>query len=357
MSITVIINSYNKSEYIVRAINSVLAQKYLDFELICLDAGSTDGSLQLIANIKDVRFKWHAIENKGISAAKNFGAKLASYSIITFLDADDYWHPNFLLEIDFLSKSYPKADAFSTAYYKVSFSSSDAVVFPKNGIIHLEDFLYFRTSAWGIHTSSFAVKKKKFFEWGGFPLSLFSPRRRKSWLIDCNGLILADYRDYYWPGKSSKHLDDIAIPKSIKTIQDLELEVPGCGGEDQFLHDNAIINGRLAYSDKLLSHWSCDVPGQASTQRNSFIYPTLVILGLNKSKIDNSLATKYKKYYIYQLLVPMKELLFSCQYKNIVNILLGNNFFVFFRAQELLILPFILIWHYLNFKLKKTKFY
>jgi glycosyltransferase involved in cell wall biosynthesis len=83
---------YNKRAYVTRAIKSVQKQTFTNWELIIINDGSTDGSFDEIPR-DDYRIRLFHQENKGPSAARNKGIKSASGDLITFLDADDYYHP------------------------------------------------------------------------------------------------------------------------------------------------------------------------------------------------------------------------------------------------------------------------
>ncbi len=87
---SVIIPVYNRERFIARAIESVLAQTYRDFELIVVDDGSTDATPQIAARYP-VRLLRQ--ENRGVSAARNLGITAARGRIIAFLDSDDAWKP------------------------------------------------------------------------------------------------------------------------------------------------------------------------------------------------------------------------------------------------------------------------
>lgn len=356
ISVSVIISSYNKAQYIARAINSVLCQKYLDFEIICLDAGSSDGSREILSEIRDSRFRLYQVCNNGISAAKNLGVVLATKKFVTFLDADDYWEPNFLSEINNLSEDYAGCQAYCTGYYRIAKSNKFPIQYHSGGLIELHDYLYFRTNGWGLHTSSFVIRKNSFNEYGGFPVNLFTRDGNKSWLVDCNGLILASYDGYFWSGKSAKVTDEIKIPHVLRKYADLRIEVPGCGGEDQFLHDNAIFKGKVAYSRGLLSNWSCDVPGQDSTLVHSLVYPTLIVIGLNISKLNIVYKRLIETYYFYQLVTPFKEILVYGKVKNIAILLTGNKFFDSVSAFNKITFPISFLSYYLLFKFRKFKY-
>lgn len=94
---SVVIPLYNKAHTIVRTINSVLSQVYTNFEIIIIDDGSTDDSIDLInKNFNDYRIKIFSQRNLGVSAARNMGIRLSQGDYIAFLDADDEWMPYYL---------------------------------------------------------------------------------------------------------------------------------------------------------------------------------------------------------------------------------------------------------------------
>jgi glycosyltransferase involved in cell wall biosynthesis len=77
---------------VVRAVASVMAQDYDDFELIVVDDGSTDDTRNRLSPFKN-RMQYVYRENSGVSAARNKGIRLASGDLIAFLDSDDVWLP------------------------------------------------------------------------------------------------------------------------------------------------------------------------------------------------------------------------------------------------------------------------
>ncbi|WP_339926338.1 glycosyltransferase family A protein [uncultured Cyclobacterium sp.] len=93
---SIIIPLYNKARYIQRAIEAVLAQTFQEFEIIVVNDGSTDGGEKLLEGYKDDRIKIINKKNQGVSIARNTGIKHANFFYIAFLDADDYWHKNYL---------------------------------------------------------------------------------------------------------------------------------------------------------------------------------------------------------------------------------------------------------------------
>jgi glycosyltransferase involved in cell wall biosynthesis len=95
-TVTAIIPTYNRCDFLSQTINSVLAQDYGDFEILVIDDGSIDNTRQTIAEIKDNRIKYFHKNNGGASSARNIGLKNAQGQFICFLDSDDLWPDNFL---------------------------------------------------------------------------------------------------------------------------------------------------------------------------------------------------------------------------------------------------------------------
>jgi len=113
---SVIIPLFNKQLYISKAVQSVLNQSLECFELIIIDDGSTDNSLGEVLKFSDTRIKIVQQDNYGVSTARNNGVLLASYDYIAFLDADDWWHPEFLKEIKYTIEILPDAGAYGTNF-------------------------------------------------------------------------------------------------------------------------------------------------------------------------------------------------------------------------------------------------
>ncbi|MBD5400418.1 glycosyltransferase [bacterium] len=96
--ISIIVPVYNAEKYLRRCINSVRAQTYDDWELICINDGSTDNSGDILDEYasRDARVRVITKENAGVSAARNDGLAMARGNYVLFLDADDFIHPQTL---------------------------------------------------------------------------------------------------------------------------------------------------------------------------------------------------------------------------------------------------------------------
>ncbi len=96
--ISIIIPVYNAEKYLEMSLNSVRNQTFTDYEVICMNDGSTDNSLQILKKYaeQDRRFKIYNQSNAGGSVARNNALKKATGKYIAFLDNDDVYHPNYL---------------------------------------------------------------------------------------------------------------------------------------------------------------------------------------------------------------------------------------------------------------------
>lgn len=110
MKFSVVIPLYNKEKYIRNTLKSVLDQTVHNFEIIVVDDGSTDGSLQAANSIANEKIKVISQKNAGVAVARNVGVENAKADYIAFLDADDKWQPNYLENIEKLIDEFPESD-------------------------------------------------------------------------------------------------------------------------------------------------------------------------------------------------------------------------------------------------------
>ncbi|MEC6747645.1 glycosyltransferase family 2 protein [Marinilactibacillus sp. XAAS-LB27] len=96
--ISVIVPVYNSEKFIARTINSILSQTYSDFEVLVINDGSTDLSLDVCIKLSDIdsRIRVFDQRNSGVSVARNNGIKNAKGKFIVFVDSDDYIEKNAL---------------------------------------------------------------------------------------------------------------------------------------------------------------------------------------------------------------------------------------------------------------------
>lgn len=112
--VSVIVPVYNASHYISKTLNSIISQDFDDFEMIVIDDGSTDSSLEIInETLRDCEIPHKIIhqENSGVSVARNQGIDASSGDYLVFVDADDY------ISKDHLSSLYNGRTDFSLTLY------------------------------------------------------------------------------------------------------------------------------------------------------------------------------------------------------------------------------------------------
>lgn len=103
--VSVIIPTYNRIPLLLEAVDSVLKQTFVDFELIVVDDGSSDGTEKALNSYRD-RLVYHFQNNQGVSAARNQGIQMTRGKWIALLDSDDLWLPEKLeTQIRFLSQN------------------------------------------------------------------------------------------------------------------------------------------------------------------------------------------------------------------------------------------------------------
>ena len=111
---SIIIPTHNRETFFKKAVDSVLAQTYSDFELIIIDDGSTDKTKRLALSYSDKRVNYIYQSNHGISFSRNKGVKASQGDFIAFLDSDDSWVPEKLKKtVEYINK-YPDIKIFHT---------------------------------------------------------------------------------------------------------------------------------------------------------------------------------------------------------------------------------------------------
>jgi len=119
--ISIVVPVYNAEKYLKKCIDSILAQTYPEWELVLVDNGSTDESMEICRTYaaKDVRITaFHQYRNRGVSVARNLGMERCSGQFITFIDADDWVREDYLEKLVRLQKKQ-EADMVICEYDKV----------------------------------------------------------------------------------------------------------------------------------------------------------------------------------------------------------------------------------------------
>ena len=194
---TVIIPLFNKEKFIESTLKSVLNQRFIDFEVLIINDGSTDKSEEKVLKFIDNRIHYFYKENGGVSVARNFGIAQAQSDYITFIDADDYWYPNFLQEMFENIKRFPEPKVFSAAIEvetsKKVFSSSYSIV--KTNDCEIVNYFEASCKETVICTSCAVFHKSVFEKTGLFDINLKSGEDTDMWIrIGLNYPILFSWK-------------------------------------------------------------------------------------------------------------------------------------------------------------------
>lgn len=217
---SIVIPLYNKASFIKNTLKSVLKQSFQDFEVIIVNDGSTDNSLEEALTIEDKRIKIFEQKNQGAAVARNHGIEQAGSPYIALLDADDTWKTNHLFELKKQIERFPEAGLFCNNYeiYNTENTSRPAVFnfnFDKNCLI-VND--YFKASiinsvAW---TSAVGFSKEKFLALGGFNPQLNVVEDIDLWVrfalnhpVSFNPTITLDYKLYVRNSLSKQEHNEI----------------------------------------------------------------------------------------------------------------------------------------------------
>jgi glycosyltransferase involved in cell wall biosynthesis len=187
MLVSVVIPLYNKEKYISETIRSVLDQTYDNFQIIIVDDGSTDKSVDEVEKFDDERIRIISQENAGVSAARNRGIKEAKFEFIAFLDADDLWEKDFLETMMALKEKYDQCSVFAVNYKVMSHDKSTHAPIINGLAEGFEEGVlknYFHLASQSdpiIWSSSLMVKKQAIESIGGFPSEIRAGEDLLTW--------------------------------------------------------------------------------------------------------------------------------------------------------------------------------
>ncbi|KHJ38161.1 putative glycosyltransferase EpsH [Pedobacter glucosidilyticus] len=166
---SVVIPLFNKSQTILTTLSTVLNQTFKDFEIVIVNDGSTDNSIQIIREFtSDSRIKIVEHENQGVSVARNTGVNHANFNFIAFLDGDDEWLPQYLSKMKEAIELFPAAEMFCSAGLgrnEKGYSKNRQIDKYDNKVV---EFNFFENPHVFLHISATVVTKQLFFKVDGF---------------------------------------------------------------------------------------------------------------------------------------------------------------------------------------------
>ncbi|HPC74470.1 MAG TPA: glycosyltransferase [Syntrophales bacterium] len=124
--VSVIMSVFNGERYLRKAVDSILAQTFTDFEYLIVDDGSTDGTAEILQSYQDPRIRIFRQENRGLTASLNRALGLARGGYVARMDADDIAQPErFQKQVDFLDA---RADVAVVGTYAYRIDEKDRIV-------------------------------------------------------------------------------------------------------------------------------------------------------------------------------------------------------------------------------------
>jgi GT2 family glycosyltransferase len=257
-TISVIIPAYNAERFILETIESVRQQTVSNIEIIVIDDGSSDRTVELLNTVKDSRLKIFSYQNAGVAVARNRGITHATGDYIAFLDSDDLWSSN-KLELQLAAlQQHPEA---GVAYSWTCFIDEQSKF-----LYHHEKFLFE-----GNVYSHLLVKN--FFGCGSIPLV----RKQAIESVGTFDSTLIPVEDWdYWLRLAAKW-SFVVVPKTQifyrKSTNSLSTKIELMKKNCIQVHDNAfkkaapelqgLKNQSLANIYEYLTHMSLEnIPGQ-----------------------------------------------------------------------------------------------
>lgn len=169
MKFSVVVALFNKQAFVAETLRTVLNQTFTDFEIICVDDGSTDESASRVLALADSRIILIHQPNAGVSAARNAGIKRARGEWVAFLDADDLWAPDYLAEQYSATVLYPEVDMVTTRFHasddlRAWLAASQGVRVPERRIEWIVNLPIRWMEGAAFFTSSVAVRRSRLNE-------------------------------------------------------------------------------------------------------------------------------------------------------------------------------------------------
>ena len=169
---SVIMPLFNKAPYVKKALESICAQTYKDFELVIVNDGSTDDSLNVVNDfvreMYGVQCKVYSQANAGVAVARNNGVAKSKGEYVCFLDADDWWEPTFIEEMDRLINEYSDAGLYATNYVYYKQGKTHVALNLDRGYMNYPE-AYIHSTAMPICSTATCLNRAVFCEMGGFP--------------------------------------------------------------------------------------------------------------------------------------------------------------------------------------------
>lgn len=217
MKVSVIIPTFNRAAYLTEAVDSVLGQTFRDFELVVVDDGSTDDTVERMKGY-GARVRYLYQQTRGPAAARNKGIEASTGELIAFLDSDDMWLPEKLAKQEAFFRTNPSLGLVATAYGCIQPGDG----FVKQDVLSPEELRRVRRSHYRNYfaTSTVMLRRDCLEKVGMFDESLHFAEDWDMWIRVLNrydfayiGEILTKYR---------QHGSNVTVTAFEKNVKDWE---------------------------------------------------------------------------------------------------------------------------------------
>ena len=311
MKLSFVVPVYNVEKYIVKCIKSLLEQDFDDYEIIVIDDGSPDNSINVLCNsVHDEKIIIVHQENKGLSAARNTGLKSSRGEYVWFFDSDDWASSNCL------SKIVEKLDGCDFLYFNSHYSETDdtqSVIPINNHSVTGREFSqkkYFYGAPNYIFRKDFLIRNKLFFQEGLFhednlftPITIYFAKR------------IVEYESPVYHGyKRNDSITHTINPQRCYDLMKIAVQLDSFQAENVYIDDQ--IKWGYCVSDTLNQLLSLSLHCDKEVQRDICAfwksYPYFVNYFINDRKIPTKLMGAISKYFkiniinLYQLLYKIR---------------------------------------------------
>lgn len=246
---SVIIPLYNKELSIYNTIQSVLDQTFQAFEIVIINDGSTDNSINVVQQFDDKRIRLIHQDNQGVSAARNRGIEMSKYDWIAFLDGDDLWKEYHLDEILKMMCIFPNEKVYTTTYVY----SDNRTLFKhyrNEEIFIIENFFRESLKESLIWSSNVVIKKECFKKVGNFNTQLIRGEDIDVWsrLARCYNIVKSTKVTAIYRVEAENRSDKyISVKKSFIAVDHFK----NITDKDEYKFYKMILRNRLIYAIRM----------------------------------------------------------------------------------------------------------
>ncbi len=227
ISVSIVVPIYNAAEYLDRCLASIIGQSYSNLEILLVDDGSTDSSLELCERFAKQDSRIYVIhqENAGVTAARNKGIEVSTSDFITFVDSDDWIDEDFIKTAVCSFENNPEADI---CVERMQLDYSDGRVVPI-GLIGVDNLFSQREAVE-------EMVRFTFFRWElcgkVYRRRLFDSYRADESIsmcedLDSNWILFHKARNIFYTGKSIYHyfVNELSATQAVNYLNDTTLTV------------------------------------------------------------------------------------------------------------------------------------